>query len=76
MLKTLKIRVTPRSNKSEIVGAMADGTIKIKLKAPPVNGKANEELVEKLSEHFGVSKGNVKIIKGLSSKNKVVNIGY
>ena len=70
----VKIRVTPRSSKSEIVGRTADGTLKIKLKAPPVDGKANEELIEFLSDEFSVSKSRVRIVKGERGKNKTVEI--
>lgn len=74
--KTIKIRVIPRSSKSEIVGPMADGTLKIKLKSPPVDGRANEELIELLSGEYGVPRSGIKIIRGQSSKNKVINIRY
>ena len=42
---TLRVKVIPRSAKTEIVGEMADGTLKIKIAAPPEKGKANEELI-------------------------------
>ena len=70
----VKIKVTPRASKNEIVGKMADGTVKIKLKAPPVGGKANEELIKFLAEEFGVEKGCVKIIRGKTGRKKTVEI--
>lgn len=70
----LKIRVLPRSSKNEIVGTMADGTLKVKLTAAPVDGAANEALVELLAEHFGVPKYKIEITSGLRSKNKTVKI--
>jgi len=69
----LKIKVLPRSSKNELI-QMADGTIKIKLKSPPVDGKANEELVKFLSEYHSVPKSLIVIKKGLKGKNKVVEI--
>jgi len=69
-----KIRVLPRSSRNEVVGEMADGTLKVKLTAPPVDGKANEALVELLAEHFDISKSKIKIVKGLTSKNKAIEI--
>ena len=48
--------------------------IKVKLNAPPVGGAANEELIEVLSEALGVKKTSVHIIRGMSSKNKIVEI--
>lgn len=70
----LKIRVLPRSSRNEVVGKMADGILKVKLTAPPVDGKANEALVELLSEEYNISKSKIKIVRGLTSKNKTVEI--
>lgn len=70
----IKIRVLPRSSRNEVVGEMADGTIKVKLTAPPVDGKANEALIKLLSDHFDVSKNKITIIKGLTNKNKTIEI--
>lgn len=44
------------------------------LKSTPEHGKANQELIKKLAKHFCVDKSEVKIISGLNSKNKVVEI--
>ncbi|OGH91825.1 MAG: YggU family protein [Candidatus Magasanikbacteria bacterium RIFOXYC2_FULL_39_8] len=73
-MKTLSIRVLPRSSRNEIVGEMADGTLKVKLTAPPVDGKANRALIELLSEYFDVPKSKIKIVRGLTSKNKIIEI--
>lgn len=70
----LNIRVSPRSSQNKIVGAMADGALKITLTAAPVDGAANEALIKLLSDYFSVPKYNIKIIKGKRSKNKVVEI--
>lgn len=70
----IKIRVLPRSSRNEIVGEMADGTLKIKLTAPPVDGKANDALVELLAEYFDTTKSKIKIVSGLTSKNKIIEI--
>ncbi len=70
----LKIRVLPRSSRNEMVGEMADDTLKVKLTATPVDGKANEALIELLADHFDVAKGKIKIVRGLTSKNKMVEI--
>lgn len=53
---------------------MSDGTLKIKLTTPPVDGKANEEMIKLLAKHFKVSKSSIEILKGKTSKNKVVEI--
>ena len=65
-----KIRVLPRSSRNEVVGVMADGTLKVKLTAAPVDNKANESLVDILSEHFQIAKSKIKIVRGRTSKNK------
>ena len=70
---TVKIRVEPRSSRKGISGVMGD-TIKIKLHSPPVGGAANEELIEVLSEEFDIKKSAIKIIRGHTSKEKVVEI--
>jgi uncharacterized protein (TIGR00251 family) len=70
---TIKIKVEPRSSKSEIVGAYGDA-LKVKLTSPPVEGKANKELIELLSKKLKVRKKDIEIISGQSSKNKVVKI--
>jgi uncharacterized protein (TIGR00251 family) len=68
---TLSIRVVPRSSKSEIVGFIRD-ELKLKLKSPPVEGAANEELVRVLAKEFGVSRSDIEIVSGHSSRQKRV----
>lgn len=70
----LDIHVLPRSSRNEVVGEMTDGSLKVKLTAAPVDGKANEALIELLSEHFNVPKNKIAIRKGLRGKNKMVEI--
>ena len=70
---TLKIKVEPRSSRKGISGVVGDA-IKIKVNAPPVGGAANEELIEVLSEEFGIKKTSIRILRGISSRNKVVEI--
>jgi hypothetical protein len=69
---TLRVKVIPRSAKSEIVGTMADGTLKIRIAAPPEKRKANEELVRFLAARFGVK--GVEIISGHTAALKVVRL--
>jgi uncharacterized protein (TIGR00251 family) len=70
---TLKVKVEPRSSRQGISGVVGDA-LKVKVNAPPVGGAANGELVGILSEEFGIKKTSFKIIRGHSSKNKVVEI--
>ncbi|MEW6715269.1 MAG: DUF167 domain-containing protein [Nitrospirota bacterium] len=69
----LKIKVEPRSSRSGIVGQFGDA-IKVKLNSPPVDGKANTELIELLAKKYGISKKDVEIISGFNSKNKLVRL--
>ena len=69
----IKIKVEPRSSQSGIVGQYGDA-LKVKLTSPPVEGKANKELVEVLAKECGVRKGDVEIVSGKGSKNKLVRI--
>jgi uncharacterized protein (TIGR00251 family) len=68
-----KIWVQPRSSKQELAG-IQDDALKLRIKAPPVDGKANEECIRFLSELFGVRKSRISIISGLTSRGKTVSI--
>jgi uncharacterized protein (TIGR00251 family) len=70
---TLHIKVTPNASRNEIVG-FTEGVLHLKIAAPPVRGKANRELTSFLSQALGVSKSSVSIVKGQTSRNKVVTI--
>ncbi len=70
---TFSIRVIPRGSRSEIVGEH-DGALKVKLASPPVNGAANAELIKLFAENFGVSKSDIEIVSGETSKNKRIKI--
>jgi uncharacterized protein (TIGR00251 family) len=70
----LAIRVTPRARRNEIVEVQSDGTVKIRLTAPPVEGKANEALVQFLSEILNVSPSTIEIVAGETGKDKLVSI--
>jgi uncharacterized protein len=70
----LAIRVTPRASKNEIVEVQSDGTVRIRLVAPPVEGKANEALVAYLAEVLGVSKSRIQVVAGASGRDKLVTI--
>ncbi len=69
----INIKVEPRSSKSGIAGIYGDG-LKVKLTSPPVEGRANKELIEVLAKEFGIKKKDVEIISGKKSKNKIVKL--
>lgn len=68
-----KVKVKPNS-KIQKIEEEADGSLKVHLKSPPVDGKANEELIKLLAEKFDVSKSHIKIKSGLSSRQKLIEI--
>jgi uncharacterized protein (TIGR00251 family) len=69
----LDVRVQPRASRSEIVGPHGE-RIRVRLAAPPVDGRANAELVELLAEAFGVPRARVVLEAGASGRDKRVRI--
>jgi uncharacterized protein (TIGR00251 family) len=67
------VRVHPRARRSVITGRLGEA-YKLDLAAPPVEGKANDECVRFLAELAGVPRARVRIVSGLTSRNKVVEI--
>ncbi len=72
---TLQIKVIPRAPKTELAGTMADGTLKVRIAAPPDQGKANAELIRFLASHYKVPESDIKILSGQTSTRKLVRIG-
>lgn len=70
---TMRVRVQPRASRTELIGEHA-GAIKLKIAAPPVDGKANQECRRFLAKVLGVSTGSVEIIAGESSRDKVIRV--
>jgi uncharacterized protein len=70
---TFLVKVVPRSSKSSLVGEHG-GSLRVRLKSPPVEGAANEELVELLAATFSISRQSVEILKGHSSRTKRVRL--
>jgi uncharacterized protein len=69
----LNIRVQPRAKRDEVVGERA-GAIVIRLKAPPVDGKANAALIEFIAKAAGVPRSRVEIVRGATSREKTVRV--
>jgi uncharacterized protein (TIGR00251 family) len=70
----LALRVIPRARQNAVDGVLEDGTIKIRLAAPPVEGKANQSLVRFLAELLKVPPAQIEIVAGASGRNKLVVI--
>lgn len=69
----INVKVKPNSKKQEIIEE-DDGSLTIRLKSPPVDGKANEELIKVLSKKFDVPKSYIRIKSGISSRQKLIEI--
>lgn len=67
------VRVQPRASRSEISG-VHDGALRVRLAAPPVDGAANEALIELLADLLHVAKRDVRIVAGATSRRKVVEV--
>ncbi|MBF0489952.1 MAG: DUF167 domain-containing protein [Candidatus Omnitrophica bacterium] len=68
----LSIKVTPGAKKNLL--KQEGDLIKVYLTAPPVEGKANDALIKFLAEYYGVRSSMIDILKGLKSRQKIVNI--
>ena len=73
MSVTLTIQTTPNAPKSAMVGWIGD-RLKVKVKAPALEGKANAELVRFLAEYFGVRPNAVTLLRGDTARLKTVRI--
>jgi len=71
--RVVQVKVKPNSRVSALE-AMADGTWLAQIKSPPVDGKANEELIVLVAKQFGCRKSEVSIKSGASSRTKLVKI--
>lgn len=67
------VKATPRASKSEIAGADPDW-LRVRLQAPPVDGKANTELTALFAKTFGIPKRSVVILTGDTSRLKRVRL--
>jgi uncharacterized protein len=68
------VHVTPRSRKDELTGISPDGTLRVRLTAPPVDGAANKALLELLARILGVRTASLEIIGGEKGKDKIVSV--
>ncbi len=69
----LSVKVIPNAKKSEIVG-YENAILKVRLSAPPVDGKANDALVRFLADLWGIKKSEITILRGETGRNKVLDV--
>lgn len=69
----LTVRVTPNAKYSQVLG-LKHGVLHAKLHAKPHDGDANEELIRLLAIHYSIPKTSIKLLKGLHSRSKIVEL--
>ena len=67
----LDVRVTPRASRDQVVG-WADGVLRLRVSAPPVEGNANVALAKLLAKALGVPRRRIAVVRGLRDRNKQV----
>ena len=70
----IDVKVKVKSSQNKLL-KNPDGTYVAYLNASPIKGGANRSLIELLSDEFNIKKSSIRIIKGMTSKNKVVSMG-
>jgi hypothetical protein len=73
MLTTLKVRVIPNAPRNELTAIVSD-EVRIKIHAPPHDGKANAEVVRFLAESIGCQRSGITIKSGEKARNKIIEI--
>jgi uncharacterized protein (TIGR00251 family) len=70
----LAVRVSARASRNAIVDVMTDGTVRMRIAAPPVDGAANEKLIAFLAEILNISKSRIRIVAGMSGRDKLISV--
>jgi uncharacterized protein YggU (UPF0235/DUF167 family) len=74
-MPTLRVRVTVRAGaRSRGIEQMPDGSLRIKTTVAPEKGRANEDVVDMLADHYKVGKSCVRLVRGASSRRKEFEI--
>lgn len=68
-----KITVKPNARKNEVI-RNPDGTLVVRVAVPPIEGKANEKVIEVLSEYLNKPKRAISIVSGFKGRNKIVEV--
>ncbi|MCZ6806905.1 MAG: DUF167 domain-containing protein [Deltaproteobacteria bacterium] len=70
---TFEVRVAPRASRNAIIG-VHEGSLKVALTAPPVDGAANDALRKLIAKALGVPKSDIDIMRGERGRNKVLRV--
>ena len=71
----LTVRVQPRASSDGVLGFLEDGTLRMRVTAPPVDGAANVAVCKVLSKVLGVKRAAVKVAHGKTARRKIVRVG-
>ncbi len=70
----IRVKVIPKSSKTELTGYLPDGTWRVKVAAAPEKGRANRALCEFVAKKLGVAKSRVQVVSGETSHLKRIHI--
>jgi uncharacterized protein len=70
----LRVKVIPKSSRTELAAVLPDGTWKVRVAAAPEKGKANRALCEFIAEKLGVAKTSVHVVSGETSRDKRIRV--
>jgi uncharacterized protein (TIGR00251 family) len=70
----LPIRVQPRARRDEVVGWQGS-TLRVRVTAPPAEGRANQAVVALLAEALGVPRASIELVSGAAGRDKLVRVG-
>jgi hypothetical protein len=70
----IQVKVKPRSKTEDVTREIGGEVYVVRVKEPPVEGKANRAVLKLLARHFGVPESRLRIVSGLTGKNKVVEV--
>lgn len=74
MTVRVAVRLVPRAGRDAVVGAAADGALRVRVAAPPVDGAANEALCRLLARELRLPRSAVLIVEGAASRRKIVDV--
>ena len=72
----ITLQVVPRASRTEVVGAYGDDSLRLRLAAPPVDGKANAALVNWAAQAFGLPRAAVHLLHGAAGRRKVLELDF
>jgi uncharacterized protein (TIGR00251 family) len=70
----ITVKVSPRAPRTELAGLMEDGTLKIRVAAPPVDDAANRALIQFLAQLLGLPRQQIDIVAGQTSERKLISL--